>query len=729
MLRRVLRRWLNLASGSATRAPQNARDSGFHPVTELLESREVLSTISWLNEGFDGFETAFGAAGAESARAVVREAIADWEVTISSFNYPPGGFLGIGPLGGGGYLGTGNYGVKISVGDLAPNRLAETTTNLFTWSPITGTWGPPSYCEVTIDRDAAATSGGWYIDPVPGDNAEFTSLNNRFSANGSMTGTDLYTVVLHELGHGMGFDAGLVPLATRVTPTSLPDPVPPAGGASTLGTVVLADGTAVAVVQGGAHVAIPTVTGAGMGRPNDLMNTMIGASERRLISDLDARILRDVYGYTVTLPSTRETFLVNPDLPSGFVTVNADPEVFADQFTVTNAGDTVVVRVNDVTAGLKDRNVNGVVLRASNEPNTITLDRALGDRSGALAGRGIWVNGGSDRDVVNVFAAAGSRVTVATGAGADAVAVRSAAVGSSVKIDGGSGSDRFEVRGSDAGSYVEIRTGDETGVPEQVLNVVEVGGANGPVGGLTTVRGATKVIGGGGRDILEIQDGEYASGRDFRLTSVTFDWTSPFAASTITFMNLDEVNVTLGSGDDMVAVWATPPGAATTLIDRNGTDTLDYSRFGGPVYVNLLTGEATGLRFHSGFENVIGGSGADILVGDGNDNLLSGGGGNDVLIGGLGWDVLFGEDGRDIVIGGYTDYDWNASALFSIRDTWNVASDTPAGVSALRGVLNPATVHREPGLDRVLHGGDDRDWIWGLAAYTDFTADDFWEDR
>src|SRR4029077_119067 len=46
-------------------------------------------------------------------------------------------------------------------------------------------------------------------------------------------------------------------------------------------------------------------------------------------------------------------------------------------------------------------------------------------------------------------------------------------------------------------------------------------------------------------------------------------------------------------------------------------------------------------------ENVLGGSGNDVLVGDGLANSLYGNGGNDVLRGGLGNDVLDGGTGTD----------------------------------------------------------------------------------
>ena len=86
-----------------------------------------------------------------------------------------------------------------------------------------------------------------------------------------------------------------------------------------------------------------------------------------------------------------------------------------------------------------------------------------------------------------------------------------------------------------------------------------------------------------------------------------------------------------------------------TLIDGGfGSDTLDYSKYITTVNVNLALGTATGKFTYVGFENVIGGSGNDILVGDDNDNGFTGGTGDDRLTGGGGNDCLMGGDGNDI---------------------------------------------------------------------------------
>ncbi|MEN6449372.1 MAG: Ig-like domain-containing protein, partial [Thermoguttaceae bacterium] len=81
-------------------------------------------------------------------------------------------------------------GVSVQIADLPGNLLAETDGRT-----------------VRIDRDAAGD--GWFIDPTPNDDAEFTQ-----TATGSLTarqGTaaqnrvDLLTAVMHELGHVLGY--------------------------------------------------------------------------------------------------------------------------------------------------------------------------------------------------------------------------------------------------------------------------------------------------------------------------------------------------------------------------------------------------------------------------------------------------------------------------------------------------------------------------------------------
>ncbi len=127
-------------------------------------------------------------------------------------------------------------------------------------------------------------------------------------------------------------------------------------------------------------------------------------------------------------------------------------------------------------------------------------------------------------------------------------------------------------------------------------------------------------------------------------------------------------------GDDTIRGGA----GADTLRGGDGVDLVSYEGSAASVQVTLGSnavsgGDAAG-DVISGFEGVIGGSGADILTGDAVDNWLiglngddqlRGEGGTDTLIGGIGNDVLFGGAGNDSLVGGadrdFVDYSGAAS--------------------------------------------------------------------
>lgn len=97
------------------------------------------------------------------------------------------------------------------------------------------------------------------------------------------------------------------------------------------------------------------------------------------------------------------------------------------------------------------------------------------------------------------------------------------------------------------------------------------------------------------------------------------------------------------------------PGVVSDTIEGGaGTDTLDYSDRSENLVVDLLDAQGAGGQGAQGeedlvatIENVIGGSGNDVLIGDQLANSLLGGGGNDLVDGGAGSDDLFGNDGAD----------------------------------------------------------------------------------
>jgi hypothetical protein len=81
-----------------------------------------------------------------------------------------------------------------SVEDLAGNTISEQSPGL-----------------ITVDVDAAGH--GWFVDPTPGDNSEFTHAQNAAGtdlltdpSNAAAGHLDLLTAVSHELGHVLGLD-------------------------------------------------------------------------------------------------------------------------------------------------------------------------------------------------------------------------------------------------------------------------------------------------------------------------------------------------------------------------------------------------------------------------------------------------------------------------------------------------------------------------------------------
>jgi hypothetical protein len=114
-------------------------------------------------------------------------------------------------------------------------------------------------------------------------------------------------------------------------------------------------------------------------------------------------------------------------------------------------------------------------------------------------------------------------------------------------------------------------------------------------------------------------------------------------------------NLTGGSAND---IFQFSDGAAVSgLVDgKASTNTLDYSAYTTSVYVNLLTGAATGTGGIANFRRVLGGQANDILVGDNLTNVLLGQGGRNLIIGEGGADTLTAGSGGDLLIAGRTSF-------------------------------------------------------------------------
>jgi Ca2+-binding RTX toxin-like protein len=129
-----------------------------------------------------------------------------------------------------------------------------------------------------------------------------------------------------------------------------------------------------------------------------------------------------------------------------------------------------------------------------------------------------------------------------------------------------------------------------------------------------------------------------------------------------------------------------------TIDGGSGTNALNYSGTTKPTFINLGTGQATGVTSTTStgvvtnIQNVFGGTGNDYLVGSAASNVIDGGagddtmsglGGNDIMVGNYGADNMNGGAGIDILIGGYVDFIVGSlqEGLESIMDSWTHVTD------------------------------------------------------
>ena len=273
----------------------------------------------------------------------------------------------------------------------------------------------------------------------------------------------------------------------------------------------------------------------------------------------------------------------------------------------------------------------------------VTVDLGAGNASGFTSIANITnVTGGNSADILignaaaNVLSGGNGDDTLAGGLGNDTLV-------------GGGGSDTVSYASETDAMFVSLaagntRRGSASAAVEDSIATIEnvVGGA-----------GNDEIVGSNAANILFGGDGNdvFAGGRgnDTFMGGTgddTFNYLFGDGANSVDggadFDRINIVGTTAGNTLDVIwngSAFIQVEGSSVANIEAitadllAGTDTLTYAGTTAAVAINLSAGTAAGFTAIAGIENVIGGSGNDMLTGAaGVTNVLTGGGGDDTFI-------------------------------------------------------------------------------------------------
>jgi Concanavalin A-like lectin/glucanases superfamily len=325
------------------RRTRNAPDAGL--TWEHLEERKLLSTIIWANRW--DFDTEFGPNTA-TARAVIDQAVVDWQNAISSFNYAV-------PQ---------NYQFNLYVADIGdPTVLANGSVASVSIPDLKPTRG-------SIVMDDNAAGGGWYFDPAPADDVEFTIPIAPFAAlgptSGVPAGTDFYSVVVHELGHALGMSRN----SSRWV------------AAAQNGLILLPDNSYAFLDPDKVHIDA-------FYHPFDAMNPGIGPGMRKVISTLDLKVLAKVFDYGVNLPFAQQrSFVATLDPATRQLTVMGDLTSSYDDIRVdVFPGGQIIVNVNGLVKNFSQTAVGSIAVFGRSGSDDIRI-------GATAANQPLYINGG-----------------------------------------------------------------------------------------------------------------------------------------------------------------------------------------------------------------------------------------------------------------------------------------------------------------------------------------------
>ncbi len=399
-----------------------------------LEDRTVPAFV-WANReaASDLFNDTFGT-NAATARGVVDAVIGQWNAVVTNFNQPSGG-----------------------------NDINATISMRATGTGFGGGAGSYTYDNgyltggtITLARgndtnaDGNGDGAGWFLDPTPNDNSEFTGnivsgyTGVAQASSPAFNMGDLFTVMNNEITHVLGISRApalfQTPVNGTITNTGITDNAEGGG----VGTYFVFDGpsvTALMTSNNGGPSGSDTGQALHTAGPNDAAGQpvafasafrgarqLVGLDDngnasyefgrRYLVSDVTALLLQDAYAYTINRPASLPTFYATLQANGTLLVRGATGSTTsADTITLSRSGGNLVVSV-DVGNDTPGTGPNG---DNSNLPafvtqfqlasvNSISIDAGDGadtfvfDLSGGVfapAG-GISLDGGLGTDVLRV---------------------------------------------------------------------------------------------------------------------------------------------------------------------------------------------------------------------------------------------------------------------------------------------------------------------------------------
>jgi uncharacterized Zn-binding protein involved in type VI secretion len=563
---------------------------------EVLESRRVLAQIVWDNFAESDNFSIYGA-NENVARAITIRAITDWARVITDFNYDSGG---------------NTFHLEIIAGGAGGCGSALTTG-------VEVSSGKPTHAEV---RMHTVGCGGtpWYFDPTIGttalpDDSEFTELITPFAARrpGNDNMFDFYTAVTHEIGHALGINGGHsdLKILDYLSGPLMPDPANP-GGPGDPGDVLyslnigggLIEATFTSAGTGGPGNLFPghlyegpiTFQTAMEGlpiHPNNLMNDGRSLSNdrqvRRLIPDFTATLLADIYGYTVALPSTINTFYANLNVNTNDLVVRGDTGDVDDSITINESGSNLRVLVNGTSERIPASEIDFVTIFGQEGNDEINIDQTP-------EGLPVSANGGLDDDVITIANSSDNLtlidgdITANGGPGVDVLDIRDSSRNTAqtyqitsssvtpngldfavsyvnfdtVVVQGTQGASLFNIEGVAFQTAMSVfgNDGDDT------FNI----GGNSLFASLNGfLLGAELNTNGGiGNDVVRFDDGANVVSSTYTLSHVSLQRSG--LSSPLSYANMESVSLETGSGNDVIDVIRT--AVATTVDGNGGSDTV-----------------------------------------------------------------------------------------------------------------------------------------------------------